>query len=304
MIDFTEIPDNGEIWELFARDFLQELGFLIEYPPDRGADEGKDFIVTEELKGYLGNYRFRWLVSCKHFAKSGKSVTERDELNIQERLSSHEADGFIGFYSTIASSGLNKRLHNLRKNGKIKDYRIFDCRLIENYLVRIGFSKILMRYLPNNYRGVKPSHQTWHKYLPLNCAVCNKNLLESFYEKPYGGIVVLAEHLKKEKNKKVHVVEDVYWCCKGDCDHILRTRYEDAYHNTKWEDIGDLVIPTYFLHWIFTTFNVLKRGDPQISDEAFEKLKQFIASISQIALREMTEEEKERAIKVINLPLF
>ncbi len=40
MIDFKEIP-TGEIWELFARDFLQERGFYIESMPDRGADAGR-----------------------------------------------------------------------------------------------------------------------------------------------------------------------------------------------------------------------------------------------------------------------
>ena len=136
MIDFTEIQD-GETWELFARDFLQEMGFFIETSPDRGPDGGKDIIVTEELKGSLGNYKFRWLVSCKNFAKGNKSVQETDEINIQERVDGFGADGFIGFYSTLPASGLNSRLNQLRKNGKIKDFKIFDHKLIENYLVRL-----------------------------------------------------------------------------------------------------------------------------------------------------------------------
>ncbi len=68
MIDFTEIPDDGEVWELFARDFLQEIGSFIASPPDREPDAGKDLLVTEELKGNLGKYKLRWLVSCKHLS--------------------------------------------------------------------------------------------------------------------------------------------------------------------------------------------------------------------------------------------
>ncbi|TDE68666.1 restriction endonuclease, partial [Escherichia sp. KCJ4943] len=30
MINFTEIDSDGEAWESFARDFLEELGFYIE----------------------------------------------------------------------------------------------------------------------------------------------------------------------------------------------------------------------------------------------------------------------------------
>ena len=124
MVDFTELPD-GEVWEHFARDFLAESGFQIETSPDRGADAGKDFLVTERLVGRVNTYPFRWLVSCKHFAKSGKSVSEQDEPNIRERLESFRADGFLGFYSTIPSSGLNSRLMALRNEHKIRDYRIF-----------------------------------------------------------------------------------------------------------------------------------------------------------------------------------
>jgi hypothetical protein len=147
MIDFQEIQ-NGETWELFARDFLTELGFYIESSPDRGSDAGKDLIVSEELKGNLGLCKFRWLVSCKNNAVSGKSVNEEDEKNILERIESFEADGFIGVYSTLPSSALNTRLNKLRDNLKVKDFRIFDYKLIENHLIRVGYSTLLLRYFP------------------------------------------------------------------------------------------------------------------------------------------------------------
>jgi hypothetical protein len=35
MIDWREIADS-DTWELFARDFLAELGFVIEVGPGRG----------------------------------------------------------------------------------------------------------------------------------------------------------------------------------------------------------------------------------------------------------------------------
>jgi hypothetical protein len=93
MIDYCEIPSDGEIWELFARDLLEELGFIIESGPDRGADGGKDIIAKEIVKGNLGSHEFRWLISCKHYAHSNKSVTEKDEPNILERVNSFNAYG-------------------------------------------------------------------------------------------------------------------------------------------------------------------------------------------------------------------
>jgi hypothetical protein len=287
MIDFSEITEDGEIWELFARDFLQETGFFIEHSPDRGPDGGKDLLVTERLKGNFGYYEFRWLVSCKHFAKSNKSVQEKDEINIQERLESYNADGFIGFYSTIASSGLNTRLSQLRENGKIKDYKIFDHKLIENYLLRIGYSSLMIRYMPNSYKKISPLRLVADEYIPLNCKHCGKDLLDTMYEKPYEGIVVfLVDDIDEEKP----MYREVYWCCKGDCDRELRKD-----HVTQWEDIGDLIIPIYFLDWIFSHFNGLRSGDNVFSDKAFGNLKLFIMAISQRILREMNEHEKERA---------
>ena len=53
MIDFKEIEQDGELWELFARDFLQQIGYYVETTVDRGPDGKKDLIVSEHLKGNL-----------------------------------------------------------------------------------------------------------------------------------------------------------------------------------------------------------------------------------------------------------
>ena len=59
-------------------------------------------IISETIQGKLSTTQFRWLVSCKNFAKSGKSVNENsDEQNILERCKSICADGFIGFLFMI-----------------------------------------------------------------------------------------------------------------------------------------------------------------------------------------------------------
>jgi hypothetical protein len=129
VIDFKELDSDGEQWGLFARDFLSELGFIIDSPPDRGADLGKDLLVIENLGGLLAKYPFKWLVSCKNYAVSGRSVSEEDEKNILERIKGFHCDGFIGFYSTLPSAGLNSRLMQLKINKEIKDYKIFETDL-------------------------------------------------------------------------------------------------------------------------------------------------------------------------------
>ncbi len=300
LIDFTEIDPDGEVWELFARDFLKELGFFIESTPDRGADGGKDLLISEQLEGHLNKYRFKWLVSCKHNAKSKKSVKEEDEINIQERVESFGADGFIGFYSTLPSSGLNTRLNNLKEKNKVKDYQIFDSKLIENYLIRIGFSKLLMRYLPNSYKRVKPLHLITSKYLPIKCDHCEKDLLESLHSESYSGVTCHVVQLGSNE------ILDVYWACKGDCDKYLESKYLQLYDNaiTRWEDISDLEIPILFMQWIFTIMNLLRSGETKYTDQAFEKEKSFILAMGQKVLREMTEDEKKRADTILSLPPY
>lgn len=297
MIDLTEVSTDGEIWELFARDFLLQLGFFVESSPDRGADAGKDLLITEELKGHLNRYRFRWLVSCKHFAHSKRSVSEGDEPNILERLEAFQADGFIGFYSTVGSSGLNQRLNQLKHTGKIKDFRLFDGQLIENHLVRLGFSKLLMRYFPASYTRLKPLHKIVEPYQPLECATCGKDLLEALYREDYEGLV--AQVRKPADSDGVYAVIDAYWVCKGDCDREQWQRFfrqQDAV--TEWRDLSDLQIPFEFMRFVIQLLDKYRSDMFVYTDEAHEKLIQFIVAMAQKVLRESTEQESERAVQL------
>lgn len=296
MIDFKEIPYENDDWELFVRDFLSEAGFTIESPPDRGPDGGKDMLALETLTGKIHHYTFRWLVSCKHFATSGKSVNEKDEPNILERMEAFKADGFLGFYSTIASSGLNGRLRDLRNNGTIKDYQIFDHKRIEDYLMRLGFSRIFTRYFPKSVKRVRPLHKVLDEYIPIACDVCGKDLLEALYRENYSGLV--AQFKRFDKSSSITTVEDMYFACKGKCDKQMDARLHKP---TGWKDLSDLAIPAELLRWIMATFNQLRAG-VKYTDRAFAKEKQLIIALSQKVFREMTERERERVRELISLP--
>lgn len=298
MIDFKEIPSSGDTWELFARDFLLESGFYIESVPDRGPDAGKDLLVTEELTGNLNKYKFRWLVSCKHFAKRDVAVNEKNELNIIERLSTFKADGFIGFYSTLASSGLNSRLNNLRNEKKIKDFTIFDHKAIENLLLSVGYSKLLLRYFPQSYKTVKPLHLITDQYEPLKCRVCEKDLLMALFKSEYHAILV--EVFKYENTSGKHYIQDAYCACKGDCDRSIDLIAKKSGLMTGWTDISDLVIPIEFLRYLFAMMNRIRTGHDIYTDEAFDKEKSILINLAQKVLRETTEKERKR-FKILKL---
>ena len=300
MIDFKEISSRGDKWELFARDFLIEKGYFIESPPDRGPDAGKDMLITEHLKGKLNNYQFRWLVSCKHKARSGKSVTEKDEPNILDRVSSFKADGFIGFYSTIPSSGLNKRLSALRDDKKIKDYHVFDHKEIESFLVTSGYSHLLMRYLPKSYKLIKPIHLILDDYQPLNCRVCNRDILMALFEPNYDANMV--QVYKWDKKNDVNYIQDVYCACSYKCDGVMEQRLNKMHLLSGWRSISDLVIPISFLHYVTATMNRLRDGDDVYTDDAFKKEKDILIALAQKVLRSTTERERERFKLLMSLP--
>ena len=302
MINFKEIPHNDDTWELFARDFLEELGFHIESPPDRGPDGGKDMLITEEVKGKLHRYQFRWLVSCKHFGHSGKAVNENDhERNILERVKGFAADGFIGFYSTLPSSGLNSRLKQLRDEGNLRDYRVFDHKLIENHLVTKGFSHIMMRYFPKSYRNVRPIHNVIDEHVPLQCDHCGKDLLDALYYEDYKGLV--AQVTKIEKDDKLHIL-DTYFACKGKCDKILEKVCWKKYDAvTRWEDISDLAMPNQYLRWIMVIINQLADGHHVYSQRAIKKEKQLLMALAQKVFREVSEKERARLRDLVTFGL-
>lgn len=300
MINLAEISADGEDWEAFARDFLVELGFQVTSPPDRGPDGGKDILIVENLQGSLNSYPFHWLVSCKHNVHGGSAVGVDNEPSILERLKVFKADGFLGFYSTKPSSSLNERLRSLRDNNDIKDYRIFDGRLIENYLTRLGYSKLVLRYLPESYIRLKPLHKVIDDYVPLNCEVCGKDLLMEIHE---GGkrhsVIGFVTDFNDTHQKVCH---DIYWACKGKCDRIMESKMQHKYGcTTAWEDISDITLPLQFLYFILTSLNALHSGKDVYKPNAFEKFKSFVIALSQKTLREMTEEERKRAQSNINL---
>lgn len=293
LIDFREIDYTTDDWELFSRDLLQSIGMHVESPPSRGADHGKDLLVSETLPGRIANMRLRWLVSCKHFATSGKSVNEAEEPNILERIRGFQADGFIGVYSTIASSGLNHRLEQLRTSGDIKDFRILDHREIENRLVTGGYSSLLMRYFPESYRRTRPIHLFSEEYIPLPCAQCGVDLLEQLFHKGPHGMVVFLSY--RDENQSV--VTKAMCCCKGTCDRKLMSSIRGDQNDT-WCDLSDLAVPFTFMEQVLSTMASIHTGSKRFTNSAFQEFTDIVIALAQKTLRPISEEEWARIMRL------
>ncbi len=287
IVNFSEIPiENTEEgisdeFELFARDFLESYGFKTIAGPDRGSDLGRDLIVEEQLEGVVNHQKFRWLVSCKHYTKSGKSVGINDENDIQDRVQTHDCQGFLGFYSTIPSNSLKRKLEGFDSI----EFEIFDKERISQYLFRSADGiKLFERYLPDSFRkynteNPRPSN-IYEKEFELRCDHCGKNLLEIG-----DGVLAFCE----EDN----FVEEIYTACKGKCDRVLQNHIKEKGLSDHWDQLSNLKRPLGFLRWALKLHDhTLSKYD--LNESSKKKLKSVVAGYFQQVSRNQTNQERKR----------
>lgn len=229
IIDFKEIPSGNsasgeqDTFELFARDFLESIGFEIISNPGRGADGGIDIKVRETRHGINEQTSIiDWLVSCKHYAKSGKSINTDIEKDILDRVKSNNCQGFIGIYSTIPSEGLNKKLKGISNE---IPFQIFDSKKIENLL--LGFKKreeLFLRYFPNSYINWKELYyfkepiKLFNFYLEKNSEI-DINIFQNLF----GTNEQILKNIRKAKDFR---------------DFLLQSPVKVIQHNTLYNDIN------------------------------------------------------------------
>lgn len=304
-LDLREIPaanlgsGQQDTFELFARDVLQHLGYRPDAGPDRGADGGRDLVVVEARVGVWGTTQVRWLVSAKHKAHSGTAVGPGDEPDILDRMSQHNCSAFLGFYSTLPTSGLTNRLTGLRGTNGL-EFQVLDSEKIEAALLatREAFN-IAQRYLPVSaaaWGRENPKPVEIFKQQPsLRCAACDKELLD-----PPSGIVVFGRLPTKEGPIEY---EDVYWCCKGRCDRSLQQMRCQAHGLVDaWEDIPDIVVPTIYLKFAMSGLNGIQGGTTKWSLSAFSSLQDVLINVFPLVARELTSRERQRVIDLGVVP--
>lgn len=308
VLDFKEIPvptagAARDQFELFAREVLNCLGFKIVVGPDRGADGGRDLIIEEVRTGLAGETRVRWLVSCKHKAHSGTSVTPEDEPNILDRVRAHDCKGFLGFYSTIPSAGLSGRFEGLKRDVEIQ---VFDPEHIEKLLLTSSNAMLARRFFPKSidkWQRENPQPAKLFAEEPsLTCDYCGKELLTP---KPHGIVVLCTPRraIDGGNGNRTKRTERIYWCCRGACDHELRERARQDGLVDGWESLLDLTIPIIYIRWIMSTYNEMYKG-AEYSQEAFERNKDLLLNLFPLVCRNATEQEQERIKQLGMVPSF
>ncbi|MBB3747194.1 hypothetical protein FHX10_006750 [Rhizobium sp. BK591] len=155
ILDFTELSASkssspaGEDLEALVR----ELGKLLGLNPEwsgRGADQGRDLFFTESRKGAIGSRSLRWLVSCKDFARSGRSVSEAEVGSVSDKIAQHKADAFLLVTTTTVSTGLKSLLDTLNEQGEMET-KIWDRHELEHLLLNGSNVGLVKRFLPASY---------------------------------------------------------------------------------------------------------------------------------------------------------
>jgi hypothetical protein len=174
ILDFKEIPAGNKKdepqgqFELFAREFLQMLDYIIVSQPGVGADGGQDLIVEKVFPRDAGKHIVRYLVSCKHYAHRGKAVGVEHEASTLERVRNHGCKGFIGFYSTNATKALSSQLEKLEADFELQ---IFDAVIIERFFSHVPLEKaavVLQMFLPASGGNWLEIHRPKAGNLPSN----------------------------------------------------------------------------------------------------------------------------------------
>lgn len=147
-IDFTEIP-SGHDFENFASLFLKKCGFQVVVQPAIGPDGGRDFICQE--RNILGGQGFKWLVSCKHFAGSGRTVGQsQDEANVN-KLIEFQCHGFMFFYSTPHTQSLAISVENICRTTGAKSYFFGPGEITQKLIANPSFYPLLRQFFPKSH---------------------------------------------------------------------------------------------------------------------------------------------------------
>ncbi|MBB1432065.1 restriction endonuclease [Pseudoalteromonas sp. SG43-4] len=149
IIDFSELGD-GQTFEYFCGAFLSKFGFIIEKNGSIGPDGGCDLIVSEPSI-VNKNVRYRWLVSCKNFSKSKKSVSANDLSLNRGLLDKFKCHGVMVLATTQFTNGCEDNLRGIFSD--IRDsFVLINCLDIEKELLRdLKYCYLLKQYFPKSY---------------------------------------------------------------------------------------------------------------------------------------------------------
>ena len=148
MLDFKELPKDGEAFEQLVRELLFSYGMDVEWS-GRGPDGGRDLMCREPLRSLIAPASRTWLVQCKHFAHADRSVGADDLNNVVDSCTQHKATGYLLVCSTQPSSAAVSRLEGITVNSTNTIVATFwDSVTVERLLSKPVQWAIAQRFFP------------------------------------------------------------------------------------------------------------------------------------------------------------
>jgi hypothetical protein len=148
VLDFTELPVDGNDLELLARELFFAKGNDTRWS-GRGPDGGADLLVVESGLELFGEKERTWLVSCKHNAHGGAAVGVGALAGLLEDCRAHEASGFLLVCTTYLSAAAVSRLDELERAGRdgvVTHY--IDATRLERLLETPQLWAVAQRFMP------------------------------------------------------------------------------------------------------------------------------------------------------------
>src|SRR5688572_29382652 len=126
--------------------------------------------------GISGETEIKWLVSCKHFAHSGRAVRDTDEEDVPDRVSKHNCQGFLGFYSTLPAASLSDKLHNIKS---LQEQTVYDSGRIEReLLLSKQKDRVLASFFPNSFDTYRQKQIESNASIAINDAEASSALTD------------------------------------------------------------------------------------------------------------------------------
>lgn len=159
LLDFKELSQDGQDFELLIRELIFRQGYSVHWS-GKGADGGRDLIAVEKRGSFFLADDRRWLIQCKHNARSGKSVGIADLDDITDSCAQHECNGYLLACSTYPSSTVVNRLERITANRQSPIVAThWDAVKIERLLTTPKNWALAQRFFP-----ISASSEDWQIY--------------------------------------------------------------------------------------------------------------------------------------------
>jgi hypothetical protein len=149
-LDFSELSSKpaGENLEGLVRLIGERLGLTVSWT-GRGADQGRDLILTETQSGQIGSTPVRWLVNCKDNSKTNQSVSEQEVGSVVDKVRQHDCAGFLLATTTTVGAALKAKLDGLQGNPPDRiQTRVWDRFELTAMLLSDPFADLLRQFFP------------------------------------------------------------------------------------------------------------------------------------------------------------